>query len=81
MKRTVASLSRLERQWLKRRVCGFCEAPMLGKLCYAPSGEHELPVIEGVRDKPEIVDLGPPCDMDENRAKALAHYKPRTSNA
>jgi hypothetical protein len=78
-RRTVESLSRLERQWCKRRYCGFCEAPLLGSLCYAHSGEYELPVIEGVRDKPEIVDLGPPCDMDAARARALEHYKPRPS--
>jgi hypothetical protein len=77
--RPVASLTRLEKAWLKQRYCGFCEAPLLGSLCYAHSGEYELPVIEGVRDKPEIVDLGPKCNMDERRVKALGHYRPRAS--
>jgi hypothetical protein len=76
-RRTLASLTRLERQWCKRRYCGFCDAPLLGSHCYAYSGEYELPVVEGVRDKPEIVDLGPPCDMDIARAAALKHYVPR----
>lgn len=75
--RTVASLSPLERAWLKRRVCGFCECSMLRQRCGGGFGLHELPVIEGVRGKPEIVDLGPPCDMDERRAHVLASYKPR----
>lgn len=76
--RTIASLSKLERAWLKRRFCGWCEAPALGSHCYAQSGNHVLPVIEGVRDKPETIDLGPPCDMDQRRAEALELYKPRT---
>ena len=75
--RSVASLSRLEKRWLRERYCGFCEAPMLGSRCYALSGDYELPVIEGVRDKPEIVDLGPPCNMDERRAHALMQYRAR----
>lgn len=75
--RTVASLSKHERAWLKRRVCGFCEIGMLSTCCGGYSGEMELPAIEGVRDEPELIDLGPPCNMDEKRAKALAHYKPR----
>jgi hypothetical protein len=79
--RTVASLSRLEKAWLRRRHCAFCEAPLLGSLCYAHSGEYELPVIEGVRDKPEVIDLGPKCNMDERRAIALQHYRPRTHAA
>lgn len=75
--RTVASLTRLERKWLNRRHCGFCEAPLIGAHCYAHSGEHVLPIIEGVRDAEEVVDLGPPCNMDERRADALSRYKPR----
>ena len=43
------------------------------------SGEYALPVVEGVRDQEEIVQLGPPCNMDEKRAKALAHYMPRAA--
>jgi len=76
-KRTVASLTRLERKWLKVRHCSFCEAPMLGSYCYAYSGEHVLPIIEGVRDAEETINLGPPCNMDERRAHALTHYRPR----
>lgn len=76
-RRTLASLTKLERAWLRRRVCGFCEAKLVGTMCYAHSGLHTLPIIEGVRDKEEVVDLGPPCDMDVQRAKALATYKPR----
>lgn len=75
--RTLASLSRLEKQWLKRKHCAWCEAPCLGKSCYSHSGMHELPVIEGVRDEPVMVDLGPPCNMDERRAQWLKSYKPR----
>lgn len=75
--RTVASLSRLERQWLRRRFCGFCEISALSSSCGAASGIHTLPIIEGVRDQEEEVDLGPPCDMDEGRAAALRLYKPR----
>ena len=77
--RSVASLDRFERAWCKRRYCGFCAAPLLGSVCYAHSGEHTLPVIEGVRDEEEVVDLGPPCDMDERRGLALLHYRPRVS--
>lgn len=75
--RPVQSLTRLERKWLKRRYCGFCEASLMGKSCFALSGEYALPVIEGVRDQEEIVNLGPPCDMDMKRAQALTFYKPR----
>jgi hypothetical protein len=75
--RTLESLTRLEKRWLKGRFCRFCDAPCLGSLCYAYSGEYVLPVIDGVRDKEETVDLGPACNMDEMRASWLAHYKPR----
>lgn len=75
--RPISSLTKLEKAWLRRRVCGFCEASLLGSSCCAYSGEHVLPVVEGVRDAEETVDLGPPCNMDEQREKALAHYKPR----
>lgn len=75
--RPVASLSRLEKAWLRRRYCGWCEAWALSARCGAQHGKHILPIIEGVRDQEEIVDLGPPCDMDERRAKALQQYKPR----
>lgn len=77
--RTVASLSKQERQWCRRRYCGFCEASLLGSMCYAQSGEHTLPIIEGVRDQEEVIDLGPACDMDKRRGQALAAYKPRTA--
>lgn len=60
-------------------MCGFCEVRLLGSFCGGYSGEHVLPVIAGVRDKEEVVDLGPPCDMDERRAHALQHYKPRAA--
>jgi hypothetical protein len=80
-KRTMASLSRLERAWIGRRGCGFCDAPLSGSRCYAPSGSYVLPVIEGVRDKEELIDLGPPCNLDERRAAALKHYKPRARAA
>lgn len=73
----VKSLPKLQRQWLKRRRCGFCEISVLSPRCCGYSGEYELPVIEGVRDKAEIVALGPPCNMDERRAQCLAQYKPR----
>jgi len=76
-KRTVASLSRLEKAWLRVRYCGFCDARLLGSSCYALSGMYELPVVAGVRDRPEMVDLGPGCDMDEKRAQALKSYRPR----
>jgi hypothetical protein len=76
-KRDLASLTKLERQWLKGRMCGFCEANMLGSSCYAHSGEWTLSPLEGVRDKEEVIDLGPPCDMDERRAQALTFYRPR----
>jgi hypothetical protein len=79
-KRVMASLSRLERAWLKRRHCSFCEALLTSANCGAHSGPHTLPIIEGVRDKEVVVDLGPPCDMDERRAHALQHYKPRPPN-
>ncbi len=75
--RTTASLSRLEKLWLKRRVCGFCEIGLLSRSCGGYSGPHTLPIIEGVRDEEEVVDLGPPCNMDEKRAAALRHYRPR----
>ena len=75
----VKNLTRLERRWLKSRICGFCEISLMSRCCGAHSGLYTLPVIEGVRDKEEIVDLGPPCDMDERRAHALAQYKPRRS--
>lgn len=78
-KRTIASLTRLEKQWLKRRYCGFCDASALGSMCYAYSGEYALPIVDGVRDKEEVVDLGPPCDMDERRAHWLTFYKPRAA--
>ena len=77
--RTVASLTRLEKAWCRRRFCGFCEAPLLGSCCYAYSGEYELPAIDGVRDTPEVVNLGPACDMDKRRAVALTHYRPRVA--
>lgn len=79
--RTVESLSRLERQWMKRRICGFCEVYLTGNRCGALSGLYTLPVIEGVRDKEEVVDLGPPCDMDQRRAHALQNYHPRKQPA
>ena len=75
--RTLESLTRLERNWLKRRFCGFCETSCLAKRCGAMSGPHVLPPVEGVRDKPETVDLGQPCDMDIRRSVWLASYKPR----
>lgn len=76
-RRPVASLTRLEKAWLRRRQCGFCEAPMLGSLCYALEGPYALPVIDGVRESEEIINLPPKCDMDERRAAALKQYKAR----
>lgn len=75
--RTIASLTRLEKNWLRNKHCGFCETSCLGDTCFAYSGSHVLPVIEGVRDQEEVVDLGPPCNMDEKRAGWLKSYKPR----
>ena len=69
--------TRLERAWLKRRVCGFCEIGLMSNCCGSYKGEHTLPIIEGVRDQEEIIDLGPGCDMPEKRQAALLQYKPR----
>lgn len=77
--RPVASLTRLEKAWLRVRVCGFCEARLLGSSCYAMRGEYVLPIVEGVRDREETIDLGEPCNMDKLRARALLSYKPRKS--
>lgn len=77
MERTIESLTRLERQWLKRRRCSVCEAPALGQHCYALSGTYTLPIVDGVRDQEEEIDLGPPCNMDERRGEALKQYNPR----
>lgn len=74
-------LTKLQRAFLKRRVCGFCEVSLLASHCGALSGEYALPIIEGVRDQEEVVDLGPPCNMAERRASALAAYKPRTKES
>lgn len=78
MGRTLESLTRLERKWLSRRYCGWCEQSALAKRCGAMCGPYTLPVIEGVRDQEEVVNLGDPCDMDERREHALKSYKPRT---
>lgn len=75
--RTLDSLTRLGRRWLSSRFCGFCEASCLGRDCGALSGKYALPIIEGVRDEEEVIDLGPPCNMDARRAKWLTSYKPR----
>ncbi len=65
--RPVDSLTRLERKWLKRRYCGFCEASLVGNSCYAMRGAFAP------------VPTAKPCNMDVQRAKALQHYKPRAS--
>ena len=70
----------LARRWIKSRICGFCEVYLTAKHCGAPHGLYTMPIIKGVRDKEEVVDLGPPCNMDERRAAALATYKPRRLN-
>lgn len=75
--RPVSSLTRLEKQWCKRRHCGFCEASLLGQQCYAMSGKYVLPAMQGVRSRAKTIELGPPCNMDQRRAQALQHYKPR----
>lgn len=77
--RTVESLTRLEKAWLKRRLCGWCEVNLLGKNCYAMTGKYILSPIKGVLEKEEVMDLGKPCNMDEQRAEALKHYKPRAT--
>jgi len=79
--RTVESLTRLEKAWLKRRLCGWCEVNLLGKNCYAMTGKYILSPIKGVREKEEVMDLGKPCNMDEQRAEALKHYRPRPVRA
>jgi len=71
------SLSKLERKWLSRRVCGWCETSMLASRCGAMCGTMMLPAIEGVRDHEVEVELGAPCNMDEKRAAALKCYRPR----
>ena len=77
MSRTMESLSKLERRYIRRRVCGFCEVNLSSYRCGGYHGPHTLPIIEGVRNEEETVDLGPPCNMDEKRAMALQYYKPR----
>lgn len=73
--RTLASLTKLERQWLRRRYCGWCEQSALASRCGAIDAPYTLRVIDGERER--VVDLGPPCDMDERRGNALLGYKPR----
>ena len=75
--RPMESLSRLERKWIKRHYCGWCEIRLSASSCGAMCGPYALPVVEGVRGREEVVDLGKPCDMDVRRAVALTHYKPR----
>ena len=38
--RTPESLTRLERAWLKRRYCAWCEAPVHVNACYSMYGKH-----------------------------------------
>jgi hypothetical protein len=73
----VQALPKQARRWMRSRICGWCEISLMSRRCGGYSGEHTLPVIEGVRDEEEVVDLGPACNMDERRGLALKHYKPR----
>jgi len=63
--RPLASLTRLERKWLKGRLCGWCEVRLTASRCGAMCGSFS-PV-------PETE----PCDMDVKRATALQRYSPR----
>jgi hypothetical protein len=70
--RSLESLTRLERRWLKRRECGLCEAPLHRNTCYAMTGSL---TINGRK-----VNLGPQCSIekhDQRRGNALASYRPR----
>lgn len=65
--RTPESLTKLERNWLKRQACGWCEAPAHTNTCYAMVDP--------------TMDLPPRCTDEElniRREKWLSEgYKPR----
>lgn len=72
--RTPESLTRLERNWLKRRHCAWCEAPTHVNACYSTQGTMS------VRGK--AVKFPAACteeQLNERRGRWLAEsYKPRT---
>jgi hypothetical protein len=70
--RSVESLTKLERNWLKRRECGWCEAQLHSNTCYAMTGSVEI--------NGRTLRFGGACsveDRDYRRGIALATYKPR----
>lgn len=75
--RTPESLTRLERAWLKRRACAWCEAPTHVNACYAMQGSMRV----GPRGDRSTFKFPPQCtdaELNERRGRWLAEaYKPR----